>query len=227
MNGILFKNAAALEEATKLDVIIFDKTGTLTMGQPEVVDVVPARDVAVDYVLSTAAAVEQGSDHPLAQAILRRARDLAVPVQTGFENLEGMGARARIDGEQVFLGNRRLMDSEKLELGVLTADAQRCRAPDVPSFMSHGREGHRPHCNRRCAASNRRRYRRKTPRARCPGRNADGRQRRHRQRIAGDLGLDMVLADVLPARRPPRSKNSRLRAKESEWSAMASTTHRP
>src|SRR5690606_5227451 len=76
MNGILFKNAAALEEATKLNVIIFDKTGTLTVGQPEVVDVVTATDVSAEVVLTTASAVEQGSDHPLALAIIRRAQGL-------------------------------------------------------------------------------------------------------------------------------------------------------
>ena len=125
MNGILFKNAAALEDATKLDVIIFDKTGTLTVGQPEVVDVVTAKGVTTDTVLATAASVEQGSDHPLAQAIVRRAQGLAVPVQKAFENIEGMGAGAEIDGERVFLGNRRLMDTQKLDLGELAAEAQR------------------------------------------------------------------------------------------------------
>ena len=214
MNGILFKNAAALEEATKLDVIIFDKTGTLTMGQPEVVDVVPARDVAVDYVLSTAAAVEQGSDHPLAQAILRRARDLAVPVQTGFENLEGMGARARIDGEQVFLGNRRLMDSEKLELGVLTADAQRlqgagrtvvhvARAGKVIGLIAIA-DAPRP----TAAATVAKLRERGVQVAMLTGDNAGT-----AQRIAGDLGLDMVLADVLPGQKAAKIKELQAQGK--------------
>jgi len=68
-NGILFKHASALEDATKLNVIVFDKTGTLTIGQPEVVEIVTADGVTEDVVLTAAAAVEQGSDHPLAQAI--------------------------------------------------------------------------------------------------------------------------------------------------------------
>jgi Cu2+-exporting ATPase len=84
MNGILFKNAAALEDATKLDVIIFDKTGTLTVGQPEVVDVVTAKGVTADSLLATAASVEQGSDHPLAQAIVRRTEGLAIPGRGKF-----------------------------------------------------------------------------------------------------------------------------------------------
>ncbi|MEO8104382.1 MAG: heavy metal translocating P-type ATPase, partial [Betaproteobacteria bacterium] len=71
MNGILFKNASALEDATKLNVIVFDKTGTLTVGKPEVVEMVTAEGVTEEVVLLAAAAVEQGSAHPLAQAILR------------------------------------------------------------------------------------------------------------------------------------------------------------
>src|SRR2546430_8719715 len=85
-NGILFKNAAALEDAAKLDVIVFDKTGTLTVGQPEVVDVLAANHVTTNTVLATAAAVEQGADHPLGQAILRRAQGLAVPTPKGIRD---------------------------------------------------------------------------------------------------------------------------------------------
>jgi Cu2+-exporting ATPase len=215
MNGILFKNAAALEEATKLDVIIFDKTGTLTMGQPEVVDVVTAKDIAVDHVLSTAAAVEQGSDHPLAQAILRRARGLAVPVQTGFENLEGMGARAQIDGAPVFLGNRRLMDSQKLELGLLTTDAERlqgagrtvvhvARAGTVIGLIAIA-DAPRP----TAAATVAKLRERGVQVAMLTGDNAGT-----AQRIASDLGLDMVLADVLPGQKASKIKELQAQGKK-------------
>ena len=125
MHGILFKNAGALEDATKLDVIVFDKTGTLTVGQPEVVEIVTASGESERPVLATAAAVERGSDHPLAQAIMRRASGIVIPQQTGFENIEGMGARANVGGQPVFLGNRRLMDSQQLALGALEGEAMR------------------------------------------------------------------------------------------------------
>ncbi|MDZ4731766.1 MAG: heavy metal translocating P-type ATPase, partial [Xanthomonadales bacterium] len=105
-NGILFKNASALEDATKLNVIIFDKTGTLTVGKPEVVEMVVAEGITEDVVLLAAAAVEQGSAHPLAQAILRRAAKLAVVAPTGFKSIDGMGAQAETAGGTVFLGNR-------------------------------------------------------------------------------------------------------------------------
>jgi len=127
-NGILFKNASALEDATKLNVIVFDKTGTLTIGQPEVVEIVPADGVTEDMLLTAAAAVEQGSQHPLAQAILRRAAHLTVVAPTGFESLDGMGARAETGGGTVFLGNRLLMDTQKLALGPLEAEATRLQA---------------------------------------------------------------------------------------------------
>ncbi len=125
MNGILFKNASALEDATKLNVIVFDKTGTLTVGQPEVVEIITAEGVTDDVVLTAAAAAEQGSDHPLAQAILRRAANLTVAAPTGFESLDGMGARAETAGGTVYLGNRLLMDTQKLALGPLETEAAR------------------------------------------------------------------------------------------------------
>ncbi|MEO6403457.1 MAG: heavy metal translocating P-type ATPase, partial [Vicinamibacteria bacterium] len=124
-NGILFKNASALEDATKLNVIIFDKTGTLTLGKPEVVEMVTAEGITEDAVLVAAAAVEQGSAHPLAQAILRRASKLTVVAPTGFKSIDGMGAQAETSAGTVFLGNRLLMDTQKLALGPLEAEAAR------------------------------------------------------------------------------------------------------
>jgi Cu2+-exporting ATPase len=123
-NGILFKNAGALEAATKLDVIVFDKTGTLTMGKPEVVDMALAEGVTEEQLLATAAAVEAGSDHPLAQAILRRAGEIKAPKATGFNNLEGKGAQAQVDGKAVFLGNKLLMTDNNIDLDELEAKAE-------------------------------------------------------------------------------------------------------
>jgi Cu2+-exporting ATPase len=128
LNGILFKNASALEAATKLKVIVFDKTGTLTVGKPEVVEIATAPGVTEDAVLLAAAAVEQGSAHPLAQAILRRAAKLTVVAPTGFKSLDGMGAQAETAGGTVFLGNRLLMDTQKLALGPLEGQAARLQA---------------------------------------------------------------------------------------------------
>ena len=120
-NGILFKNASALEDATKLDVIIFDKTGTLTMGQPEVVDMVLAAGATEEQSLAAAAAVEAGSDHPLAQAILRRAGETKTVKATDFKNIEGKGAQADFDGKPILLGNKLLMTDNNIDLSELGA----------------------------------------------------------------------------------------------------------
>ena len=207
MNGILFKNASALEDATKLDVIIFDKTGTLTIGQPEVVEIVPAGGVTEDEVLTAAAAVEQGSDHPLAQAILRRSANLTVAAPTGFESLDGMGARAETDGGTVFLGNRLLMDTQKLALGPLEAEATRLQADGrtVVHVSQAARvigliaiaDAIRP-TSKAAVAKLRER---KIEVVMLTGDNAAT-----AKRIAADLGIDSVLADVLPAQKAEKVK---------------------
>jgi Cu2+-exporting ATPase len=124
MNGILFKNAAALEDATKLNIVIFDKTGTLTMGKPEVVDLAIADGTSEEQLLAAAASVEAGSDHPLAQAILRRAEKIKAPKATDFKNIEGKGAEAQVDGKRVLLGNKLLMSDNKIDLGPLASKSE-------------------------------------------------------------------------------------------------------
>ncbi|MEO5757686.1 MAG: heavy metal translocating P-type ATPase [Mesorhizobium sp.] len=124
MNGILFKNAAALEEATKLNIIVFDKTGTLTMGKPEVVELVMAAGVPEEQLLSVAASVEAGSDHPLAQAILHRAEKIKASKASDFKNIDGKGAQAKVEGKLALLGNKLLMSDNKIDLGVLAAKSE-------------------------------------------------------------------------------------------------------
>ncbi len=124
-NGILIKNASALENATKLDVVIFDKTGTLTMGKPEVVEIVAASGRTERDVLMLAAGMEAHSEHPLAHAILEKAKGMEVMPAEGFTNIDGMGARATASGEPAFVGNRRLMDAERVDMAGLESEAAR------------------------------------------------------------------------------------------------------
>lgn len=115
--GILFKNAAAIESAARVRVVVMDKTGTLTKGEPEVTEV-HTDGVAADVMLALAAAVERDSEHPLAEAIVHRAEQAGVdqmPV-TGFENVPGHGAVAMVGGRRVAVGNTRLMTREKIAL---------------------------------------------------------------------------------------------------------------
>lgn len=207
MNGILFKNASALEDATKLNVIIFDKTGTLTIGQPEVVEIVTADGVTEDVVLIAAAAVEQGSQHPLAQAILRRAADLTVAAPTDFESLDGMGARAETAGGTVFLGNRLLMDTQKLALGPLEAEAIRLQTDG--RTVVHVSQAAR--VIGLIAIADAIRPTSKAAVAKLRERGIEvvmltGDNAATAKRIAADLGIDSVLADVLPGQKAEKVK---------------------
>ncbi|HEX7263882.1 MAG TPA: copper-translocating P-type ATPase [Candidatus Dormibacteraeota bacterium] len=111
--GILFKSAAALEAAARVQVVIMDKTGTLTKGDPEVTELY-SDGLSQEEVLALAAAVEKNSEHPLAKAIVRRAEQTRVAGQsaTAFENVPGHGAVGMVDGRHVAVGNARLMARE-------------------------------------------------------------------------------------------------------------------
>ncbi|MBI2246209.1 MAG: heavy metal translocating P-type ATPase [Nocardioides sp.] len=119
--GILFKNATAIESAARLDTVVMDKTGTLTRGEPEVTEVVLAPGVDEHRLLALVGAVERESEHPLARAVAEHADHAGVPRlrATGFANVAGHGAAAEVDGHRVVVGNRRLMDREGVALDVL------------------------------------------------------------------------------------------------------------
>ena len=207
MNGILFKNAAALEESTKLNVIIFDKTGTLTLGQPEVVDVATATTTNADAVLALAAAVEQGSEHPLAQAILKRAAGMPAQASSGFSNIDGMGAKGQVEGRTVLLGNRKLMEAEHIDMNGLTAKADEMQGAGrtVVHVAHDGKllgliaiaDAVRPTSKAAIEAL----QQRGVKVAMLTGDN-----RATAERIGRELGIDIVLADVLPGQKADKVK---------------------
>ena len=118
--GVLFKNATALETSARINTVVMDKTGTLTKGEPEVTDVIAA-GIPEDEMLSLVAAVERESEHPLARAIDQYAAEKGAKALTvsDFRNVPGNGASAKVDGRRVLVGNRRLMTAEKVDLGAL------------------------------------------------------------------------------------------------------------
>ena len=120
--GVLFKNATALETSARIDTVVMDKTGTLTKGEPEVTDVL-VDGMGADDVLALAAAVERESEHPLAAAVARHATEQGVPVlrAEGFRNVPGCGAGATVSGRRVLVGSATLMADEGVELGSLAA----------------------------------------------------------------------------------------------------------
>jgi Cu2+-exporting ATPase len=118
-HGILYKNATALEQPARLQAIIFDKTGTLTKGEPEVVKLVAAGNpLGEDELLRLVASAEQGSEHLMAQAIVRAARERGVDLSPAeaFEAIPGHGMRAVVEGREVLAGNRKLMADRNVSL---------------------------------------------------------------------------------------------------------------
>ena len=199
MNGILFKNAAALENATRLTVVVFDKTGTLTLGKPDVVEVVTAQGVNEAELLATSAAVEKFSEHPLALAILKRAGSTPTEAASDFSNIDGQGARAMIGTDTVLLGNRRLMLSEKIDLDTLATEAARlevggrtvvhvARAGKLIGLIAIA-DSARPTSRATIAKL----QERGVKVAMLTGDN-----QATAERIGKELGIDIVLADVLP-----------------------------
>ena len=123
--GVLIKNAEALERFEKVDTLIVDKTGTLTEGKPRLVAVLPERGHDEAEVLRLAASLERGSEHPLAEAIVRGAeeRDVKMADAADFEAITGKGVRGVVDGKAVALGNLAMIRDLGLDAGELTAKA--------------------------------------------------------------------------------------------------------
>jgi len=121
--GILFKNAIALEQAAALDTVVFDKTGTLTRGEPEVVDIATADGIDEAELLRLVAGAEADSEHPLAHAIVEaaKARGLQPPRADTFEAIPGHGLRATVDGHRVAIGNAALLDDQGISRNGLAA----------------------------------------------------------------------------------------------------------
>ncbi|MBU3993399.1 MAG: heavy metal translocating P-type ATPase [Alphaproteobacteria bacterium] len=129
-NGILIKNAEALETFEKVDTVVVDKTGTLTEGKPRLVMVAPAEGVGEDELLSLAAAVEQSSEHPLAAAIVAGARErgLSPARAEGFGSTTGEGAEADVNGRRIAIGNEKLMARVGADCAAFGARAKEGRA---------------------------------------------------------------------------------------------------
>ena len=198
--GILFKNAESLERAQKIDTIVLDKTGTLTRGEPKVTDVI-ARGMNEKELLSLAGSAEKGSEHPLGEAIVRGAIDAGVsPEQADeFEALPGHGIRAMVKGKEVVLGNEKLMADRKIDFSSFSVDAERLSGSGkTPMFVSvDGKaagiiavaDTPREHSKEAVAG------------LRALGLEVvmlTGDNRRTADAIAAELGIDRVLAEVLP-----------------------------
>ena len=130
MLGVLIKNAEALEVMEKVDVLVVDKTGTLTEGKPRLVSVVSSDDFDDSTVLRLAASLERASEHPLAEAIVRGAKEKEISLADTdhFESITGQGVSGKIEGHSVALGNLRLMQTLGIDAGYLSTEADAARS---------------------------------------------------------------------------------------------------
>ena len=199
--GVLFKNAIALEAAAGIDTVIFDKTGTLTEGKPALTDLLPVDGVIETDLLHFAASADQPSQHPLAEAIVKGAAERGVVLSNAedFQSLPGLGVQAKVDGKTVLIGNSKLMEREKIDLGTLTVQAERLAA-DGKTAMYVAADGQalgvvavsdRVRGSARQAVDELRRLGVQTV-------MLTGDNRRTAEAVARILGLDTVIADVLP-----------------------------
>ncbi|TYC88194.1 copper-translocating P-type ATPase [Acetobacterium wieringae] len=125
--GILIKGGEALETTHLIDTIVFDKTGTITEGKPEVTDIVTANGIERDWLLQIAASAEKGSEHPLGEAIVRGAQKEnmeTLKIDT-FKAIPGYGIEVEVDGSRLLLGNRKMMDENSISLITLEEESDR------------------------------------------------------------------------------------------------------
>lgn len=126
-NGVLIKSGDALETTHKIETIVFDKTGTITEGKPVVTDLLTYQGMTEEGLLTLAAAAEVGSEHPLGQAIIERAKEngLVLPESNNFNAIPGHGIQVFVEGQKVLFGNQKLMAENNIPLTNEVADAQK------------------------------------------------------------------------------------------------------
>ena len=208
-SGILIKGGEALEGAHKLDTIVLDKTGTLTRGEPVLTDVAVTNGVPDGELLRLVASAERGSEHPLGEAIVKgaRGRGLSLSDAEGFEAVTGGGVRARVEGREVLVGNRRFLEASLAqslaesvvgEDGLVPMGEELARGGKTPMFVAIDGQ---PAGLVAVADTVREESREAVDRLRSLGLEVamlTGDNRRTAEAIARQLGIDRVLAEVRP-----------------------------
>ena len=135
--GVLIKSAESLERMEKVDTLVVDKTGTLTEGKPRVTAIVPAAGLTEDDLLKLAASLERSSEHPLAAAVMRAAKEnnIAADEPKDFASVTGKGVTGKVGGRLVGLGNAKLMADQKVDMGSLAAKADELRGSGATALF--------------------------------------------------------------------------------------------
>ncbi|MGX7195790.1 heavy metal translocating P-type ATPase [Enterococcus olivae] len=138
-NGVLIKSGDALETTQKVETIVFDKTGTITEGKPIVTDVLTYNDFSEEQVLRLSASAETGSEHPLGEAIVEGAKErgLSLSETTAFNAIPGHGIEVTVEGQDLLLGNQKLMREQEIELMTAVSDSDRLASEGkTPMFIA-------------------------------------------------------------------------------------------
>src|SRR5215203_3915232 len=200
-HNILIKDAATLENVSRVEVVVLDKTGTLTEGEPSLTDVVTVNGRSEEDLLRLVAPAERGSEHPLAEAIVAGARDLGIePVHAAqFEAIAGHGIWAEVDGHTVLVGNRKLMDDSWVDVGVLEEQtAALAQEGKTPMFVAvDGQEAGLVAVADAIKPSARETLRRLEEMG-IEAVMITGDNRRTAEAVARELGIERVFAEVLP-----------------------------
>jgi Cu+-exporting ATPase len=200
-NGILIRGAEALETAHQLNTIVLDKTGTLTKGEPSVTDIIEGEGFSRKEILTLAASAEKGSEHPLGEAIVKKAKEqnLNLLDPKSFQAIAGQGIEATVDSKEILLGNLKLMEERKVHLNGLSEKAGRLSAEGkTPMFLAVEGEA----AGIIAVADTLKENSKEAVEAlRQMGLNVvmlTGDNERTARAIAHQIGIDRVLAEVLP-----------------------------
>jgi Cu+-exporting ATPase len=227
--GVLFKGAEAIENASKLQTIVFDKTGTLTKGEPSVTDVVPAKkwklegsrlsssDIDGETVLRLAAIAEKNSEHPLGEAIVRGAesRGLKVNEPESFNSIPGHGIEANAEGYKILLGNRKLMKEHSVDFASLIQRAEALEADGkTVMFIAVNQEPAGLIAVADTLKENTLEAIQRLHKLGIETVMITGDNRRTAEAIARQVGIDRVLAEVLPKDKAEEVKKLQAQAKK-------------
>ncbi|MFN8373071.1 MAG: heavy metal translocating P-type ATPase [Anaerolineae bacterium] len=202
--GTLFKNSEALENAHRLNIVALDKTGTITKGEPSVTDVVPLNGVASDELLRLAAIAERGSEHPLGQAVVKAAQDKKFDVTQpqSFESETGRGIRATVDGKSVLVGSLRYLREQNVDTTLADTQAETLQA-NARTAIAVAIDGHAAGVLgiADTVKSSSREAIKALREAGLEVVMITGDNEKTAQAIAREVGIDRVMADVLPGQK--------------------------
>ncbi|KGK81280.1 heavy metal translocating P-type ATPase [Clostridium sp. HMP27] len=199
--GVLIKSGVALETAHKVKTIVFDKTGTITEGKPKVTDVVVTNDITQDYLLQLAASAEKGSEHPLGEAIVKGAEEKGLDFKKldFFKAIPGHGIEVKIDGKDILLGNRKLMVESNISLENLEETSHKLAGEGkTPMYVSIDGKMVGIIAVADTVKENSKRAIEKLHEMGIEVAMITGDNKRTAEAIAKQVGIDRILAEVLP-----------------------------